>query len=95
MIKDDITKVLTRNLSLDNRHSKRIVEGILKIFKDTLEAGESVMISGFGRFEVREKKERVGRNPKTKEEFPISARTVVTFISSKVFREEINDTDGV
>jgi integration host factor subunit alpha len=90
MIKEDITKSIMRDLGLDHQQSKQTVESILDIFKENLSKGDDIMVSGFGRFMVKNKKERVGRNPKTKEIFPISQRTVVTFIPSKVFREELN-----
>ncbi len=67
----------------------------MSINKDNLADGEPVLISGFGQWKVREKKSRVGRNPKTLEEFEVSARRVVTFYSSSVWREEISNKSGM
>ena len=62
---------------------KDLIESFFKEIINSLERGEEVKLSGFGNFELREKKERPGRNPKTGEEIPISARRVVTFHASQ------------
>jgi len=90
LIKSDIVDQVSRKLVIDKKTSSQAVECILKIIKTALESGQSIMISGFGNLNIKQKKTRVGRNPKTKEEFQISARTVVTFNPSKVFKKEIN-----
>ena len=90
MIKEDIIKSAMVQFSFDRQKAKALVESILSIIKENLAEGENIMISGFGQFKVRQKNPRVGRNPKTKENFEISARKVVTFYPSKVFRKEIN-----
>ena len=64
---------------------------MLEIMKQDLEKGEDVLITGLGKFELREKKSRPGRDPKNKRNFEISARRVVTFRPSKVWRDEINN----
>jgi integration host factor subunit alpha len=69
---------------------KNLFESLLKIVKRALASGEDVLISGFGLFQVRHKRARMGRNPKTKTEHEISERKVVTFDPSKVFRKEMN-----
>ncbi|MDX2470701.1 MAG: integration host factor subunit alpha [SAR324 cluster bacterium] len=89
-IKEDIIRDVMQKITLDRKYAKNLVEAILDIMKDTLEEGEEVMISGFGQFKVRRKNPRMGRNPKTKESYEISERTVVTFYPSKVFRKELN-----
>jgi integration host factor subunit alpha len=73
-----------RNRSLE------IVETLLEIIKRTLASGEDVLVSGFGRFCVREKKERNGRNPATGDAMTLSPRKVVTFRSSKKLKEMVN-----
>jgi len=70
--------------------SSEIVETCLEIMKSTLESGEDVMISGFGKFCVKEKKERKGRNPSTGDDMMLTPRKVVTFKCSGKLRERIN-----
>jgi integration host factor subunit alpha len=89
-IKEDIVHDVMTKIKLDRNTARNLVELILKLIKDTLASGDRVMISGFGDFKVIHKKARVGRNPKTKVEFEISERKVVTFHPSKVFRKEMN-----
>ena len=72
------------------KDASRIVESVLTIIKDTLSHGEAVMISGFGRFDVKQKHQRKGRNPQTGEEIVISPRRVITFHSSPVLKKVIN-----
>ena len=67
-----------------------LVENLLETIKGRLEAGEDVLISGFGKFSVREKKKRKGRNPASGEDMILDARRVVTFKCSSVLRERIN-----
>jgi integration host factor subunit alpha len=78
-IKEDIVRNVTTKIKIDRNLAKNLVELILKAIKDTLASGDSVMISGFGDFKITHKKERIGRNPKTKIEHVISERKVVTF----------------
>ena len=73
-----------KNKSLD------IVESLLGIIKNTLASGEDVLVSGFGKFSVREKDERKGRNPATGEDMMLAARKVVTFKCSGKLRDRIN-----
>ena len=70
------------------------VETLLEIIKKTLESGEDVLISGFGKFCVREKGERRGRNPATGEDIVLDARRVVTFKCAKILREMVNKWRG-
>lgn len=92
-IKEDIIRDVMSKVKLDRKYAKQIVEGILDIIKGSLKSREEVMISGFGYFKVRNKKPRVGRNPKTKVAYEISERTVVTFYPSKVFRKQLNTSE--
>ncbi len=69
-----------------------MVENVLKEVSDTLTQGETVKISSFGSFSVRQKGERIGRNPKTGEEVPIKPRRVLVFRASNVLKTRINST---
>ena len=86
---DIIKKISTRN-GLSKNKSSETVEALLKIMKETLVSGEDVLISGFGKFCVKEKTERRGRNPATGEDMMLDARKVVTFKCSGKLREKIN-----
>ena len=68
MVKADIIRSIELTLSLPHREASQLVEQIIDIIKDQLGGGDQVLISGFGQWKVREKKSRIGRNPKTKEE---------------------------
>ena len=89
MVKADIVRSIELKMGLSHEDATVQVEQILGMIKDTLMEGESVLISGFGQWKVRDKKARIGRNPKTKEEYEISPRRVVTFYPSNVWRGEI------
>ena len=75
----DLTEAVYREVGLSRNESAELVESILAHVSDALVRGETVKISSFGTFQVRKKGARMGRNPKTGEEIPISARRVVTF----------------
>ena len=75
---------------LPRNRSSKIVETLLEIIKSTLASGEDVLISGFGKFKVNEKKARKGRNPATGEDLMLEARKVVTFKCSRKLREKIS-----
>ena len=94
MVKADIIRALETQLGLSHREASAQVEGILTLIKTALTEGETVLISGFGQWKVRDKKSRVGRNPKTKKEYEISPRRVVTFYPSNVWRSEISKNDN-
>ena len=89
MVKADIVRSIEIQLEISHEEASTQVEQILTILKDHLADGEPVLIRGFGQWKVRNKPARIGRNPKTKEEHRISARRVVTFYTSNVWREEI------
>jgi integration host factor subunit alpha len=84
-----IEKVMHRNGFPKNK-STETVEVLLELIKRSLESGEDVLISGFGKFCVREKKERRGRNPATGEAMMLKPRRVVTFRCSQKLRERVN-----
>jgi integration host factor subunit alpha len=79
LTKADMAERLFDELGLNKREAKEMVELFFEKIRLALEDGQQVKLSGFGNFDLREKKQRPGRNPKTGEEIPISARRVVTF----------------
>ncbi|PCK10118.1 MAG: integration host factor subunit alpha [Alteromonadaceae bacterium] len=79
LTKADLAEKLYEELGFNKREAKEIVELFFEEIRDCLENNEQVKLSGFGNFDLRDKKERPGRNPKTGEEIPITARRVVTF----------------
>jgi integration host factor subunit alpha len=79
LTKADMAARLFEELGLNKREAKEMVEMFFEEIRQSLEEGSQVKLSGFGNFDLREKKQRPGRNPKTGEEIPISARRVVTF----------------
>jgi len=79
LTKAEIAERLFEELGLNKREAKEMVEMFFEEIRSSLEKGGQVKLSGFGNFDLREKKQRPGRNPKTGEEIPISARRVVTF----------------
>ena len=85
----DLSEALHRQIGLSRTDSAKIVEQILGEMCDALARGENVKISGFGTFVLRDKGERVGRNPKTGVEVPIALRRVLTFRASQMMRERI------
>ena len=79
LTKAEIAEKLFEDLGLNKREAKEIVEAFFEEIRTALEASEQVKLSGFGNFDLRDKRQRPGRNPKTGEEIPITARRVVTF----------------
>lgn len=79
LTKAHMAESLHEELGLNKREAKEIVEAFFEEIRQSLEQNESVKLSGFGNFDLRDKAQRPGRNPKTGEEIPISARRVVTF----------------
>ncbi len=86
----DLAEALNRKLGLSRSESLGMVEAILDQMSDALEQGENVKISGFGTFLLRDKGERVGRNPKTGVEVPITPRRVMTFRASQMLKDRID-----
>lgn len=79
LTKAEMAEKLFEELGLNKREAKELVEMFFEEIRNALEHGRQVKLSGFGNFNLRDKKERPGRNPKTGEEIPITARRVVTF----------------
>ncbi|MCV6598461.1 MAG: integration host factor subunit alpha [Mangrovicoccus sp.] len=86
----DLSEAVFREVGLSRNESAQLVESVLDHMSDALVAGESVKISSFGTFNVRSKTARVGRNPKTGEEVPISPRRVLTFRPSHLMKERVS-----
>jgi integration host factor subunit alpha len=91
LTKHDIINALYTEMGINKKESARIVESFFDIIKEELAKGNDVMISGFGRWSVRNKRARPGRNPQTGERITIESRNVTTFKSSSILREEINN----
>lgn len=90
LTKDHIVRSVQNRLQVAQSRSAELVESVLEAVKKTLETGEDVLISGFGKFCVNTKKERKGRNPATGKEMMLGSRRVVTFRCSPVLRNRIN-----
>ncbi|HQG31262.1 MAG TPA: integration host factor subunit alpha [Deltaproteobacteria bacterium] len=89
LTKKDIIEDLIMNLGLSRKEASDVIETFLEIIKENLEKGEEVSLSGFGKWSVRDKRERKGRNPKTGEKIAITERRVVTFSLSNVLRAKL------
>ncbi|MDB5842425.1 MAG: ihfA [Herminiimonas sp.] len=83
LTKAELAELLFEQVGLNKREAKDMVETFFDEIRNALERGESVKLSGFGNFQLRDKPQRPGRNPKTGEEIPITARRVVTFHASQ------------
>jgi len=90
LTKADIVKRLWRENDFSKVQSTELVETMLKIIKGTLEPGDDVLISGFGKFCVKSKRERRGRNPATGDDLMLDPRKIVTFKCSGKLRERVN-----
>ncbi len=85
-----LSEAVYHEVGLSRNESAELVESVLKEVSETLTRGETVKISSFGSFSVRQKGERIGRNPKTGEEVPIKPRRVLVFRASNVLKGRIN-----
>lgn len=90
LTKEHLIHLLNNHLSMPKKESSNIIESLLEIMKKTLESGEDVLISGFGKFCVKEKSDRRGRNPATGNELMLDARRVVIFKCSGRLKEKVN-----
>jgi integration host factor subunit alpha len=88
--KDKLTILLQTQLVMSRQEARQIVERLFKIMKDSLVQGEDLLISGFGKFSLRQKRTRQGRDPQTEEKIAIAARKVVGFKLSGVLRRRLN-----
>lgn len=94
LTKADMAERLFEELGLNKREAKELVELFFEEVRSALENGEQVKLSGFGNFILRNKNQRPGRNPKTGEEIPITARRVVTFRPGQKLKARVEDYAG-
>ncbi|MBM4275759.1 MAG: integration host factor subunit alpha [Deltaproteobacteria bacterium] len=90
LTKEKLMLGLQTQVGMTKPEAREVVERVLAIMKETLSAGEDVLISGFGKFSVRKKPARRGRNPQTRESLILAARKVVVFKPSGILRERMN-----
>ncbi|APR94427.1 transcriptional regulator [Pandoraea thiooxydans] len=89
LTKAELAELLFEQVGLNKREAKDMVEAFFEVIRDALESGDSVKLSGFGNFQLRDKPQRPGRNPKTGEAIPIAARRVVTFHASQKLKSMV------
>jgi integration host factor subunit alpha len=89
LTKDHLINSIHNHLDLPKTRSVELIDSILEIIKKTLENGEDMLISGFGKFCVKEKKERRGRNPQTGEDLMLGSRRIVHFKCSSVLKDKL------
>ncbi|HTZ00567.1 MAG TPA: integration host factor subunit alpha [Rhodocyclaceae bacterium] len=94
LTKAELADMLFDKVGLNKREAKDMVEAFYEEVRNALEAGDSVKLSGFGNFQLRDKPQRPGRNPKTGEEIPITARRVVTFHASQKLKAAVEKAHG-
>ena len=95
LTKADLAEMLFNDLGLNKREAKEMVELFFEEIRSSLENKEEVKLSGFGNFDIRDKKSRPGRNPKTGEEVAVTARRVVTFKPGQKLKARIDSHAGV
>jgi integration host factor subunit alpha len=93
LTKAELADLLFEKVGLNKREAKDMVEAFFDEIRNTLETGDSVKVSGFGNFMLRDKPQRPGRNPKTGEEIPITARRVVTFHASQKLKTAVEQLE--
>ncbi|CAH0444476.1 Integration host factor subunit alpha [Ralstonia syzygii subsp. syzygii] len=91
LTKAELAEMLFEQVGLNKRESKDMVEAFFNVIREALEQGDSVKLSGFGNFQLRDKPQRPGRNPKTGEIIPITARRVVTFNASQKLKALVEE----
>lgn len=94
LTKADMVEHLFDELGLNKREAKDLVEMFFAEIRDSLETGKNVKLSGFGNFMLRDKTQRPGRNPKTGEEIPVTARRVVTFRPGQKLKQRVEEYAG-
>lgn len=88
----DLAEAVYREIGLSRTESSELVESVIDQISQALLRGESVKLAGFGTFSLRDKKQRIGRNPKTGEAVPITPRRVLVFKASQVMRERVDSS---
>lgn len=91
VVRSDLIDKITREFRVTREQASSYISTVVKLIGDALILGSEVRINNFGTFHLRDKKERVGRNPKTMESYPISARRSVSFVASDYLKREINN----
>jgi len=94
LTKAEMAERLFEELGLNKREAKELVETFFEHIRGALENGQQVKLSGFGNFDLRDKKQRPGRNPKTGQEIPITARRVVTFRPGQKLKQRVEAYAG-
>ena len=94
LTKAELAELLFERVGLNKREAKDMVDTFFEEIRHALQAGDSVKLSGFGNFQLRDKPQRPGRNPKTGEAIPITARRVVTFHASQKLKAIVEGDDG-
>ncbi len=89
LTKAELADLLFERVGLNKREAKDMVEAFFEEIRNALETGDGVKLSGFGNFQLRDKPQRPGRNPKTGQEIPITARRVVTFHASQKLKSDV------
>lgn len=95
LTKADLAEQLFDQVGLNKREAKDVLDAFFNEIIDSLSHGVEVKLSGFGNFQIRDKSSRPGRNPKTGESIPISARRVVTFHASQKLRNAVENSDNI
>lgn len=90
LTKEKIIDSIYNQVGLSKNKSRLVAESVLEIIKHTLEKGDNILVSGFGKFVVKDKAARKGRNPQTKKDLRLRARKVIVFRTSGVLRKKIN-----
>ncbi|MBT5837153.1 integration host factor subunit alpha [Hellea sp.] len=88
----DLAEAVYREIGLSRSESSELVETVIHRISDALLSGEQVKLAGFGTFSLRDKKERIGRNPKTGVEVPITSRRVLVFKASQILKERVDSS---
>jgi len=94
LTKAELAELLFERVGLNKREAKDMVDAFFDAIRDALEGGDSVKLSGFGNFQLRDKPQRPGRNPKTGEAIPIAARRVVTFHASQKLKARVEENSA-
>ena len=95
MTKAELVEAIYLEAGLSKKEASDHIETLFNMMKDILARGENIKVSGFGHFEVRQKRQRRGRNPQTGEAMDITARRVLVFRSSQILKEAINSKTGI
>ena len=94
LTKAEMAELLYEDVGLNKREAKEFVDAFFDALREALEQGRQIKLSGFGNFDLRRKNQRPGRNPKTGQQIPISARTVVTFRPGQKLKERVEAYSG-